>query len=390
MLKLNNTKRLLVLLLVVLLSTVGTVKSAPLYSDVVIGDDEWIGLGAAAGRIVFDDQAVDEVLILDARMGVDTETPSFSLEVGDDSGAADYFIGVGSSGHYSAGLLFRRVGVTDASVIVDSNEDLILTYGEGDIWGRDLRIERGSGGTLVAIFDQDNNVGIGDDTPSYKLDADGDIRATGDLRAGDDLFVTDDADIGGTVLVGDTIGINDPTPSYPLDVNGDVRATGDIYANDDVLVDGDIDVGGSVRAQVSLEAGAGAAEILTEAEATPLMAGIPSAGGYFIFFDDITLNNDYINLFSGFDSVGPSHGGMLRVEWLVKDITDGAWYSGTVSTFNDCSGGDTTVVLADDGSDSLELTLDRVILVDEWDVCETRLTVTGTDDYHIYLELAWF
>ena len=36
------------------------------------------------------------------------------------------------------------------------------------------------------------NVGIGDTTPSYKLDVAGDIRATGDLRADDDVFIAGD------------------------------------------------------------------------------------------------------------------------------------------------------------------------------------------------------
>ncbi len=44
-------------------------------------DDDWLGLGAAAGHIVFDDQATDYVNILNANVGIGTTAPAQKLEV---------------------------------------------------------------------------------------------------------------------------------------------------------------------------------------------------------------------------------------------------------------------------------------------------------------------
>ena len=52
-----------------------------LAADVTMTDDDWIGLGSAAGRIEVDDQATDEVNILNARVGIGTSTPSVPLDV---------------------------------------------------------------------------------------------------------------------------------------------------------------------------------------------------------------------------------------------------------------------------------------------------------------------
>lgn len=49
--------------------------------NIIMADDGWIGFGAASGRILFDNQATDEINILDARFGIETNTPVSILEV---------------------------------------------------------------------------------------------------------------------------------------------------------------------------------------------------------------------------------------------------------------------------------------------------------------------
>ena len=44
-------------------------------------DDDWLGLGASAGRIEFDDQLTDEVNILNANVGIGTASPGKPLVV---------------------------------------------------------------------------------------------------------------------------------------------------------------------------------------------------------------------------------------------------------------------------------------------------------------------
>lgn len=53
--------------------------------NITMGDDKWIGLGASAGRIVFDDQATDEIEIMGAFVGINTQGPDRRLDVLDAS-----------------------------------------------------------------------------------------------------------------------------------------------------------------------------------------------------------------------------------------------------------------------------------------------------------------
>lgn len=55
-------------------------------------DDDWLGLGATAGRIEFDNQATDEVNILDARVGIGTTTPAGRLHVTSATGQSAIYI----------------------------------------------------------------------------------------------------------------------------------------------------------------------------------------------------------------------------------------------------------------------------------------------------------
>ncbi|MCX7997213.1 MAG: tail fiber domain-containing protein [Patescibacteria group bacterium] len=56
-------------------TTVGSMTGATLFADST-ADDDWLGLGASAGRIEFDDQTLDEVNVLGAKLTVGTSTPS--------------------------------------------------------------------------------------------------------------------------------------------------------------------------------------------------------------------------------------------------------------------------------------------------------------------------
>jgi len=47
----------------------------------ILADDKWIGLGSSAGRIVFDNQATDEISILDANIGINILDPLDKLDV---------------------------------------------------------------------------------------------------------------------------------------------------------------------------------------------------------------------------------------------------------------------------------------------------------------------
>ena len=74
-----------------------TLTTSSIATSLTVTDDDWIGLGAAAGRIQFDDQTTDEINILSAVVGLGTETPDTTLQVvgtagfGDDAGNETLF-----------------------------------------------------------------------------------------------------------------------------------------------------------------------------------------------------------------------------------------------------------------------------------------------------------
>jgi len=51
----------------------------------IIPDDGWIGLGSNKGRIVFQDETVDEIFISDARFGIGQANPAAMLHVTNDA-----------------------------------------------------------------------------------------------------------------------------------------------------------------------------------------------------------------------------------------------------------------------------------------------------------------
>jgi len=82
-----------------------TLNTASWLTSLLASDDDWIGLGGAAGRIEFDDQATDEVNILSARVGIGTTTPTTLLSV-DDLSSSTSTVQIGGAG--SRGCLALR------------------------------------------------------------------------------------------------------------------------------------------------------------------------------------------------------------------------------------------------------------------------------------------
>ncbi len=67
------------------ITAVGSMTSGNAFADAG-ADDQWLGIGSTAGRIEFDNQYVDEVNILDAKVGIGTSTPLAQLHVGGTEG----------------------------------------------------------------------------------------------------------------------------------------------------------------------------------------------------------------------------------------------------------------------------------------------------------------
>jgi hypothetical protein len=82
------------------------------------------------------------------------------------SGLSDYttpngqYINIESDGTIDGGINFTRGGTTDASIYLDSNEDLILHYMQSDLANRNLYIKRGSSGVSILNASSSGNINI--------------------------------------------------------------------------------------------------------------------------------------------------------------------------------------------------------------------------------------
>ncbi|WKZ24134.1 MAG: hypothetical protein QY312_00810 [Candidatus Dojkabacteria bacterium] len=93
--------------------TIGSMTGTSLFTD-SSADDDWLGLGASAGRIQFDDQATDSILLLDANVGIGTTTPTHTLTIAGNLGIEENgylnFGDTNGSGGY---------GLRDASGVIE-------------------------------------------------------------------------------------------------------------------------------------------------------------------------------------------------------------------------------------------------------------------------------
>lgn len=154
--------------------------------DLLFDDNQWLGLGAAAGRVEFDDLATDEVNILNAIVGIGTAAPEATLHVhtssdGDvapSAGADDLIIQGTSPGlsilgpdaevsTFSFGSPSDSLGVA----LQWAHDANLFDIGTHNADGQ-LRLLTAVGVEAVRI-DASGNVGIGDTSPTQTLDVTG-------------------------------------------------------------------------------------------------------------------------------------------------------------------------------------------------------------------------
>lgn len=73
-----------------------TLTTSSIATSLTVTDDDWIGLGSGAGRIEFDNQATDEVNILNAKFAIGTSTPQKNFHLLGDDGAVAAFPTIGT------------------------------------------------------------------------------------------------------------------------------------------------------------------------------------------------------------------------------------------------------------------------------------------------------
>jgi len=148
--------------------------------------------------------------------------------------------------------------------------------------GADSWLESGNNIYLGVL----GNVGIGDSSPSYKLDVNGDINFTGTLYQNGSEFTSGGSSnwttSGNNIYLGASgnVGVGDSTPSYKLDVNGTGRFTGNLTCDSNFIgnLTGNADtVTNGIYTTSSITAlsdvsSAGSGAIITTAERTLLNA----------------------------------------------------------------------------------------------------------------------
>jgi hypothetical protein len=111
----------------------------------------------------------------DGNVGIGTETPSHTLDV--------------NSGAINQVALFESTDETAYIELADSTGSVqFITYSSGALRIATGGAGAGSVGTSALFIDQSQNVGIGDDTPSFKLDVNGTGRFVGQLTLDDEVL----------------------------------------------------------------------------------------------------------------------------------------------------------------------------------------------------------
>ncbi len=118
----------------------------------------------------------------------------------------------------------------DVNGTIKLNNHLFFSNTNNQIYYNDNNFKFMTNGAWRMTIGDTGNVGIGDTSPSYKLDVDGDINLTGSLRINDVTQILGSPwTVSGNNIYNDNsgnVGIGQSNPSNKLDVNGDLFIRG--------------------------------------------------------------------------------------------------------------------------------------------------------------------
>jgi hypothetical protein len=167
-----------ILLILVLSKPIASVTINP--TNITMADTEWIGLGAAKGRIIFDDEATDEIEITESKLGIGTASPDRLLHVElDDATTNDVSYPLRLT-HTTSGTPADDIGVGIEFEVEDASGNTVcaaiegkltdVTNGaeEGALWFYTTDIG-GGGFSAKMVLDKDGNLGVGTGDPQGKL-----------------------------------------------------------------------------------------------------------------------------------------------------------------------------------------------------------------------------
>lgn len=208
------------------ITDVGSMTAGIAFGDST-ADDDWLGLGAAAGRIEFDDQTIDEIIFSDAYVGIGTTAPGSALDIiADKSTAASFNTGTsiqgtqsGSSASYSS---YAMLYASATSAVTGGNTAEAFAFYNDSFTTNDAEIQN-IYGNFSQVTTHANDTGY-----AFYAKSRGQGTSTGGTQYGIyiDMFDTDVTQYGiysnnsssynvfeGNVGIG-----TDATPNYPLEI----------------------------------------------------------------------------------------------------------------------------------------------------------------------------
>ena len=182
-------------------------------TSATIGDDAWFGLGSGAGRMYFDDQATDELILNSVLVGLGTDTPEYAFEFSGADAASTAMAGTRYSADTSPSLWYlRKARGTEGSPAGVSDGDLLGDFRFQGMNGNDSNWDNG---VIIRALVNGTPSGDPSDMPS-------------DLQ----FFTSPD---GATATLHLTLRGNgdlDPDGNKAADIGASGNAWDDIWAND--------------------------------------------------------------------------------------------------------------------------------------------------------------
>ncbi|MFZ6022612.1 MAG: hypothetical protein ACOYT9_04065 [Patescibacteria group bacterium] len=271
--------------------TVGSMTGGTLFADAT-ADDDWLGLGASAGRITFDDQTTDYVNILDANVGIGIAAPTERLHIANNGDTYLNINATNGSGQISGLKLQRGTWLTDTYTdysLYVSNGDFMIDTLDDNVTTNVFHIDGATGYTGIGMSTTANRLAVkgGQSVAtigvSNLISADGTFATSSGWTAGSGWSIGSGVvthATGNTATLSGTTGATDDDLVYQVNFTVAVTTAGDGFT---------VSLGGNSAGTTITTAGAKVLYI-RPTDLTGTLVFTPGPAGTFVgTIDDVTV-----------------------------------------------------------------------------------------------------